>query len=474
MKKTIYASDYAKLDSNVNTGGGTDETEILQGLLDKALEWGRVKLVMDGAALVRGLVVHSNTTIECMDKSCGFFLADGSDCAVLRNANPGYQEIQTHNLTLTGGTYNQNCLKQAHHVYETDPALTSNAPDSQGTEHWVIALEFIGVENLNIRDLTIRDQRTFACTVGNFRHVNIENTFIELENEIPLGNQDGFHFWGPGQFLNMRNVGGKTEDDFINIGPDERDGISSITDVLIDGVFLDHAWQGIRMLCHGEGLLDRVTVRNVTGTYNCYGFYVNPWFEGTNYGHFGNITFENIDLRPEENPFMRQRFFATHPPFLFSVGGDMESLTFRNIHWYHPYDDWRVFRIGYAFGNIRCPYEKLPRIRNLLIDGLQILENENAVTEDYIILRGQVDRLTIRDVQVLRPSGRAGGCLLRTQPDAVLSCLNLQRVELENLDCLADVTMGRTERIVAAQVLLENVAEPIRGNAPVIGQITTL
>ena len=32
MNTTIYASDYAKLDSNVITGGGTDETEILQGL----------------------------------------------------------------------------------------------------------------------------------------------------------------------------------------------------------------------------------------------------------------------------------------------------------------------------------------------------------------------------------------------------------------------------------------------------------
>lgn len=96
--------------------------------------------------------------------------------------------------------------------------------------------------------------------------MNIENTWIELENEIPLGNQDGFHFWGPGQFLIMRNVGGRTEDDFMNIGPDERDGLSSITDVLIDGVFLDHAWQGIRLLSRMSGRLDRVTVRNVTGT----------------------------------------------------------------------------------------------------------------------------------------------------------------------------------------------------------------
>ena len=79
----IYASDIAKLDSSVINGGGTDVTDLLQAVLDKAPEYGRLHLIMDGAALVRGLKVHDNTTIECMDKSCGFYLADNSDCAVL-------------------------------------------------------------------------------------------------------------------------------------------------------------------------------------------------------------------------------------------------------------------------------------------------------------------------------------------------------------------------------------------------------
>ena len=242
----IYASDIAKLDSSVISGGGTDVTDLLQAVLDKAPEYGRLHLIMDGAALVRGLKVHDNTTIECMDKSCGFYLADNSDCAVLSTARFSYDEnVRTKNITLIGGTYNHNCLHQAHDVPSSDPnAVARNMPKryvSDECRHLTVALEFIGVENLNVMDVTVRDQRTFAFTVGNFKHVNIENTWIELENEIPLGNQDGFHFWGPGQFLTMRNVGGRTEDDFMNIGPDERDGLSSITDVLIDGVFLDHA-----------------------------------------------------------------------------------------------------------------------------------------------------------------------------------------------------------------------------------------
>ena len=85
-KYTVYASDYCKLDSDVFEGGGTNETEILQAILNKAKEWGRVKLIMDGAALISGLTIYSNTTIECLDGSCGFFLESGSDNAILRNA----------------------------------------------------------------------------------------------------------------------------------------------------------------------------------------------------------------------------------------------------------------------------------------------------------------------------------------------------------------------------------------------------
>lgn len=461
MNATFYASDYARLDSNVITGGGTDETEILQQLLDKAPELGHLTLIMDGAALVHGLLVHSNTTIQCMDKTCGFFLADHADCAILRNADPSFAEIRTRNITLTGGTYNHNCLRQAHDIPCDNPDMAISLIDGPELRHWTVPLEFYGIENLNICNLTIRDQRTFACTIGNFYRVNIENTFIELEHEIPLGNQDGFHIWGPGRFLTIRNVGGRTEDDFMNIGPDERDGVSSITDVLVDGVFLDRSWQGIRLLSRGSGLLDRVTVRNVTGTYTCFGFYINPWFANETMGNFGNITFENIDLRPVFNSSFAE-IYTVHPPFLFSIGGDMESLTFRNIHWYHPDCDWNVFQIGYPFGDLSCPLPRAPHIRNMLIDGMQILETERGKSPDYIILRGQVDRLTVRNLQLLRPN--IGGCLLKTLPDSRIGRLTLSGADVENAGCMLNLAEGEISQLALSNVLVQGTAEPIRLN----------
>ena len=100
MEKVIYASSVAKLDSNVYDGGGTDDTEALQALLDRAPELGHLHVVMDGAALITGLKIRSNTTIECLNRDCGFFLADGSDCSVVENADRDYFERRTRNVAL--------------------------------------------------------------------------------------------------------------------------------------------------------------------------------------------------------------------------------------------------------------------------------------------------------------------------------------------------------------------------------------
>ena len=100
-RKTILASATgAKLNSNVNTGGGDDDTAPIQAALDAALTHGGIHLIMDGAALITGLRVHANTTIECRDKSCGFFLADRANCPVLANANPSATERIDHTITL--------------------------------------------------------------------------------------------------------------------------------------------------------------------------------------------------------------------------------------------------------------------------------------------------------------------------------------------------------------------------------------
>lgn len=402
--KKVYASSIVALDSSVYTGGGRDVTEKLQAVLDEALIYGGMYLVMDGAALIHGLKLHSNTTIECFSKDCGFFLAPQSNCSLLENADRDYTIIRNRNITLVGGTYNNNCKEQEHHVPVTDMKLRFGKKgiiDDFGDSRMSISLEFYGVENLNIRDITIRNQRAWAMVVANWKHVTMENIHIDLPDRMHAQNQDGLHFWGPGQFLTLRNIRGCAGDDFIALAPDENDKVSSITDVEIDGVFLDDSDQGIRLLSRGTGRLDRVTIKNVTGTYRSFGFYINAWFPDKSYGNFGNILFENIDLRQTAPNY------DYTPPMLFRIGGNVECITFKNIRHHNPIDNRTLFELGIPFyTDYQLSDGDKPKMETIIIDGLTIIENDEAsACADYIQLYDHVDNIIMRNITVIKKRG---------------------------------------------------------------------
>ncbi|OFY54430.1 MAG: hypothetical protein A2X22_09975 [Bacteroidetes bacterium GWF2_49_14] len=412
----IYASRAGlKLDSNVHTGGGTDETNEIQSILDKALETGNLHFIMDGAALIRGINIHSNTTIECLNSSCGFFLAAQSNRSVIQNANLNKTgERRDKNITLQGGTYNQNCKNQVHHLTE------------QGKEIWVIGMEFYGVENLTVRDVTIRDQRTFAMLVANWYRVNMENISIELPGYMQAENQDGIHFWGPGQYLTMRNIQGTSGDDFIALAPDENDSVSSITDVLIDGVFLNNADQGIRLLSRDDGRLDRVIIKNVTGTYRSFGFYINPFFEGKG-GNFGSIVFDTINLQHSKPNYT----YTT--PFLFRLGGRIESLILKNIIHHNPSDARSILDVGWPNSE-----PKNTCIKSLVVDGLHVYETDNkASNASYIKIMAEVGNMVVRDVEIVRSSeSEQKGCLIETFNTGKINTLFMNSIYANRINSL--------------------------------------
>lgn len=404
---TVRASSVATLDSNVFTGGGTDVTKELQAVLDRARTEGGIHLVMDGAALVSGLVVHSNTTIECLTKDCGFYLADESNGSLVINADRSKKEIHNRCISLLGGTYNQNARHQQHHVSTDQSDLDFNV-DGPDSIRLVMALEFYGVEYLTIRDVTIRNQRTFAAMICNWRQVVVENVHIDLPDHMDGQNQDGLHFWGPGRFLTIRNLSGRSGDDILALAPDEFDKESDITDVEVDGVFLDNADQGIRLLSRASGRLDRVTIRNVSGTYRSFGFYINPWFSD-GYGSFGNILIENVDLRQTE-----PNYHYTNP-FLFRIGGNIECLTLKDIRHHLPADDRPIAEIGIPFVNSRANVEKADgqHMGTIIIDGLTVLEEGDATAgAEYLKVVGAVDRLVLRNVTAVRNASAPAGKVL--------------------------------------------------------------
>ncbi len=454
----IASQTGAKLDSHVETGGGTDDTAILQSVLDKAAEWGSLHLIMDGAALTAGLRVHANTTIQCLNPACGFFHKANTNKPVLSNARPRVEgERLDKNITLLGGTYNNNCREQVHH-YDVDETQRESAPSCFGKTRWNITLEFFGVENFTMRDVTIRDQRTFAMLMANFYRTTLENIYIDCPNGTDAQNQDGLHFWGPGQFLVIKNLQGDAGDDFLALAPDENDLVSDITDVLIDGVTLNAADQGIRLLSRGTGRLDRVVIRNVTGTYKSFGFYVEPWFNKTG-GNYGSIIFDTVDLRA------LQPNYTYRTPVLFSVGGTIENLILRNITTHQPSDG----RVLVDLGAASCMQGlgengDIPQmnIKSVLVDGLRIYEDTDRAAEAaYIQVHGPVDSLVVRNVEVLRTADvPVAGALVEIQPDAAVRTLLVEDVLAERISRIVSHKAGEIQHLCLRHVMAQETTEP--------------
>ena len=407
--RVVIASEAgAKLDSDTAKGGGTDDTALIQSILDRAPKLGSLKLIVDGAILVQGLKVHSNTTIECLNRACGFYLADNSNRPLIANATPQAEGRADHNLSFLGGTYNGNAEHQEHSTKE---------------HGWTTAFALHGVEQVLFRDVSITNSRTFAVYLTNWRRVVFENIYINLDHIPKQSNQDGIHVQGPGEFLSIRNVQGRAWDDMIALNIDDllgdwdsegkfgRDpatkarfgsaaGIGPVSDVDIDGVQADDCAQVIRILSRASRL-DRVSIRNVKGTYRDFGVWITPYLrEG---GNIGRLEFENIDLRP-----VGPRGYDYVPPFLFWFAGKMEQVTLKNISSHAPIDDRPLVWIQ--------PDAKIDRLR---IDGLNVYDSRKEIGHTPLIRAdGRIALLQVCDVVVQRPQATApAGSLIGTSMD---------------------------------------------------------
>lgn len=444
--RTIYASETgAKLDSDVYTGGGTDDTAALQRALDIAKTEGGVRLVMDGAALITGLTVHANTTLECLSDACGFFQADNSNQAMIVNGNPSKGERLDRNIKLLGGTYNQNCLHQSHHVPPEKAYIDGDC--------LVVGISFFGIENLMIRDLIIRNHRTFGFLITNWEKVVMENIRFELPDYIRAGNQDGIHMQGPGRFLTIRNVQGKTSDDMIALNADEEvtgetrnwmhplATTGPMTDILVDTIMSDNASQVVRILSR-ESLIDRLTIRNVTGTYRSFGFYIHAWdYRKKGYqSDYGSILIENVDLRQTDPDYTYTK------RFLFRISGRHKCMTLKDIYYRDPSDDRYVVWLE-GISDMKGMGYVPAQMESLVIDGLHIQdEGDTPQTFPYIAAEGIVKHMVIRNSEIYCKAGKEP-VFLATGEVSDIGRLAMYNVVSENVGTLIDDPEGKIKAL---------------------------
>ena len=216
-QRIIYASSTgAKLDSDVRTGGGHDDTALLQAALDQATS-GPLELIMDGAALISGLTIHSHTTVRCVSSSCGFFLKKQSSRPLLINAHrtADPEAIIDQDIRLLGGTYNGNGLP------DDQGAVDGNQLKSTREYSFTVALGFYGIADFTATGITILHPRNYALHLANWRHVVLENDRVDVGVSEGI-NYDGIHFNGPGQDASVHNLSVHSWDDALAFNADDQ------------------------------------------------------------------------------------------------------------------------------------------------------------------------------------------------------------------------------------------------------------
>jgi polygalacturonase len=333
--RVIYASQAgAMLDSDVQKGGGHDDTAALQAALDQALQ-GPLELVMDGAALVSGLTVHSHTTIRCLSASCGFFLKTQANRPILTNphrtADPG--AIVDEDIRLLGGTFNGNGLP------DEKGDLNGHQLKSTREYSFTVALGFYGISDFTAAGITILHPRNYALHLANWRHVVLENDRVDVGVSDGI-NYDGIHFNGPGHDATVRNLNVHSWDDALAFNADDQRtendpggpsmsalsyGVpwimnGPISDVVIDGLYLEHSLFGLRILSSASRV-DRIAVRNIHGDARGWAITIDNFFGNfrNGPGNMGGITIENVDVHSEKGGAGRTNQYI-------NIGCAIESL----------------------------------------------------------------------------------------------------------------------------------------------------
>ena len=461
-QRIIYASSTgAKLDSDVRTGGGHDDTAPLQAALDQARS-GSLELIMDGAALISGLTIHSHTTIRCVSSSCGFFLKKQSNRPLLTNAHrtADPEAIIDQDIRLLGGTYNGNGLPDEH------GAVDGNQLKSSREYSFTVALGFYGIADFTATGITILHPRNYALHLANWHHAVLENDRVDVGVSEGI-NYDGIHFNGPGRDASIRNLSVHSWDDALAFNADDQAIVNSpdgpsmsnpisygvpwitngpISDVVVDGLFLDHTLFGLRILSTSSRV-DRITVRNIHGDSRGWAVTIDNYFDNfhSGPGNIGGITIENVDVNPHDWPSTYKWGKDLVNKYL-NIGCSIESLSLKNIRHSHRMDDRPTIN-----------FAAQARVQSLQIDGLIIQDSqklEEVLPRIALIGNAAVEQFKLSDVTWIRSTDLPrGGVLLETRGSGGIGVLSMQSIATSRTAHMVKQTVGTLGKIVASNIV---------------------
>jgi len=277
--------------------GRTDDTAALQ----KALDSGQRTIHVPAGVYVirRTLLIGSDTTLS-LDKGAVVRLGDGAaaaaggDCFLIRSRDV---ENGNENITVDGGVWDGNCAK--------NPRGEEHAKDSYGG----VGMSFVQVRKLTVRNVTMRNNESFAIRVGEVDRFLIEN--VLLNHTVIRPNQDGIHVGGFSENGVIRNISAKgagvPNDDMVALNADDdvtrhfNRGmkLGPIRNILVEDISAEDAYTFVRLLSNTAPIRD-ITIRKIRGGCRMYCLNLNRWRFPKGRGNIANVLVE--DVKVAKNP----------------------------------------------------------------------------------------------------------------------------------------------------------------------------
>ncbi len=330
-----------------------DDTEAIQAKLD---ECGCVTIEGGIYLISKPLIVHSNTALSLAPDAV-MMLADGANCAIIENDAIEFKGTRRNsNISIRGGIWNGNNPNQQRRSRESRFRLTKYEEDY----YYGILMRFVGVDNFHISSLTVKDPESYAMLLCASNGFTVEN--INFDYNLLRTNMDGIHVQGPSKNGVICNIKGTTNDDLVALNCDDVYACEitrgNIENVLVDGLFSDNGYTGVRLLSSGSQMKN-ISIRNVFGTYRYYG-----------------VSFTHHNIHPGEpvwfdNILLDGIFVSKAKEF------HLEEERYKPVIW---------FEDGVRAGNVV--------IKNVLRTEEEKSEAPTIMIEGNI----QIDRLVLRDI----------------------------------------------------------------------------
>ena len=435
----------ANLDKN-STSFGTDNTAIIQKVLDKA-QFNPIIVYWDGKYSVTGLKIYSNTKIIAFE-GCGAILRNHSDQCLLSNANWFSSNIDCK-ISIQGGIWNGNGFNEA---------LTPAQSHDNAKEGWICALRFYGIKNLTIKDAIIYKPRTFSLSAQNVENVFIQNVKIDVGENAPI-NCDGLNFVGPAKNVTIRDCNILAKDDHIAFNADiplelKWDSLNNtlyknfygdITNVTVDNIRLEGGLFGIRLLsCKSR--IDNVTIRNIHGTTKEYWLVIDNYWQNAfpinnpGNGNIGTVLIENVHVESEGKSVP----YVNHTCANIQVNA--ECIIFKNITRNRFAED--SFPSVLISGKDRT-------IKKLIFEGYNSAENIQTTpkTTNHIEINGtKINYLSVSNSIVTRDYPSNNSPLICVTNGGSVDCLQMDHIYCKGINNVVDAR-GTISHISASNMI---------------------